>query len=167
MIHFSIGISLIILTLIIGGTQFFDKLDKIEGAEARLERTEKRAQEMSQFSQRLSETKKLTMKKGNDQRARLEGALGLREMGLNLQFTSSPEPDSVETRFFFSHKFTISGQTSFFDAFNLVNKLEQTPGFVVNYVCIRCQNIRIESPEQGKEPVQIRGLINVHNPEQV
>ena len=167
MVKFSIGISLIILTLFIAGNQYFENQNNIQNAENKLERTKQKIKEMSQFSQRLTTAKSLAMKRGNDQRARLESNLGLTEMGLALKFTSSPRPDSREAQFFYRHEFTISGQTRFFDAFNLVNTLEQTPGFVLNYVCIRCENINIETPEDGKEPLRIRGFLNVYNPEQV
>ena len=167
MVKFSIGVSLIILSLFIGGNQYFENENKIQNAENKLERTQQKIKEMSQFSQRLTKAKSLAMKRGNDQRARLESNLGLNEIGLELKFSSSPRPDSREAQFFYRHEFTISGQSSFFDAFKLVNTLEQKPGFILNYVCVRCENINVEAPEEGKDPLRIRGFLNVYNPEQV
>lgn len=167
MVKFSIGASLIILSLMIGLSQYFDNKAKIQGAETRLERTKQQVREMGQFSQRLEAAKKLAMPKGNDQRARLESSLGLAEMGLDLTFTSSPRPDSPDLQTIYRHEYQISGQATFFDAFNLLNTLENTPGFIVNYVCFKCKNINIQDPEEGKSPMAIRGFLNVYNPEKV
>lgn len=166
MVRFSIGVSLLILSLFIGVTQYFDNVDRIQGAEARFERTQQQVREMGQFSERLDAAKEMAMERGNDQRARLENTFNLREIGLQFQFTASPRPDAPESQFFYRHEFQISGQATFFDVFNLLNTMENTPGFIINYVCIRCDNLNVQAPEGGKEPVSIRGYLNVYNPEQ-
>lgn len=167
MVQFSIGISLIILSLFIGISQYLDNQDSLQGAQARLERTQQKVREMGQFSTRLERAKQLAIEAGQDQRARLENSLELQNMDLELRLTSSPRPDSPERQFFYRHEFQISGQTSFFDMIKLLNKLDNTRGFVVNYACIRCDNAGVEEAEKGKEPVIIRGILNVYNPEQV
>lgn len=167
MIQFSLGISLIILSLFIGISQYFDNEDKIQGAQNRFERTQQKVREMGQFSTRLERARKLALEAGQDQRARVEDRLELPEMGLELRFTSSPRPDSPDRQFFYRHEFQISGQATFFDMIKLLNTLENSKGFVVNYACIRCDNVAVDEPEEGKEPVTIRGYLNVYNPEQV
>ena len=167
MFRFAIGISLIILSLFIGLNQYFDNKSKIKGAENRFERTQKNVKEMGQFSQRLERAKTFAMKKGDDQPSRLESKFGLRDMGLELLFTSNPRPEAMNNQPFYKYEFHISGQASFFEAFNLLNTLEQTPGITLNYICVGCQNIRAEDVEEGREPVSIRGILNVYNPERM
>lgn len=166
MIRFSIGVSLLVLTAFIGINQYFDNTTKLEGAQSRLERTKQKVMEIRQFSSRLDKVKRYVMEKGQDQPARIEKLLDMQDKGLTFELTSSPRPDDMDTQAFYRHEFQITGQTTFFDLFTLINTLESTPGFVVNYVCFKCENMNL-TPEEGREPTRIRGFLNIYNPERV
>lgn len=167
MIKFSIGVSLLILSGFMGLNQYFDNVSKLAGAESRYTQSRQKVQEMEQFSTRMENVKRFVMPKGQDQRARIEKTLGLVESGLTFQFTSSPRPDDMENQAFYRYEFQITGPASFFELFSLLNVLESTPGFVVNQVCLKCANLNIEAPKANQKSAQIRGYLNVYNPEQV
>lgn len=162
MIKFSIGLSLFMISMIIGLSQYFENVDRHQKAEARYKSIQQQVKRQGQFAQRLERAQKRTLNIGEDQKARIQQALELTRTGLEFQFTSNVRPEKAENRGFYRHDFEITGQTSYFDLVTLLGKLAAKPGFIINSVCVRC-GFSVAT-EDNKQAIRIRGFIHVSNP---
>ena len=166
MIRFSLGLSLLVLSVFIGVVQYFENKEALFRAEDSLRRTQKQVAEMGQFNKRVEQVKRVVMIQGEDQKSKLERLLGLSETKLGFKFLSNVKPNDPANQFFYRHEFEVAGAATYFDIVKLINQMESTPGFIINSICFRC-NIPGVNPSGNMYTVRIRGYIYVYNPAQV
>lgn len=166
MIRFSLGLSLAILSIMIGAVQFFENQSALQTAEDSLRRTQRQVAEMGQFNQRVNQIKKSVLVQGEDQKSRIERQLGLSETQLSFKFLSNVRPNDPANQFFYRHEFEITGLATYFETIKLLNQMESGPGFILNHVCFRCSLPGLQEDE-NRYPIRIRGYIYVYNPAQV
>lgn len=166
MIRFAIGLSLAVLSIIIGFVQFFENETALLRAEESLTRTKRQVAEMGQYNARVNQIKKIVLIQGDDQKSKIERQLGLSDTGLNFKFLTNVKPNDPANQFFYRHEFEVTGMATYFETIKLLNQMESSPGFILTRVCFRCA-IPGLTEEDNKYPIRIQGYIYVYNPEQV
>lgn len=166
MIRFSLGLSLAILSIIIGAVQFFENRDALAKAQDSLQRTQRQVAEMGQFNKRIEHIKKVVLVQGEDQKSKIERQLGLSSTELSFKFLSNVKPNDPANQFFYRHEFEITGLSTYFETIKLLNQMESSPGFILTHVCFRC-NLPGMQEVENRYPIRIRGYIYVYNPAQV
>lgn len=165
MIRFAFGLALLTLAVIIGSFRFFENRDMVTKLTSQLVKAEATQMEARRLESRVSKTKELVLKRGQDQLSAIQRVLGLDKLrNLEFRFLSETNPTEQGTRYFYEHTFEISGMANFFDATQLIDRLEGTPGFTVNFICFKCT-----PPPAGREfkpdeyMLNLRGKVYVYN----
>ncbi len=164
MIKFPLGLSLLILSIIIGSFQFFEDKDALYKSQQMFKHMQSQIDEMKHLEKRKAKIDNLVMRTGDDQKANIERTLELGGTSLSFRFSSNIKPDAPANRFFYIHEFNIRGNASYFETIKLMQKMENTPGFIITHICFKC-GLSGVAKEEGKYPILIRGLIYVSNPD--
>lgn len=167
MMRFSIGLALAAFAIIVGSYQYFENQDQIVRQEKRLVDLERQRIEIQQFESRLDRLSQRILERGDDQRSVMERALGLQDTDLTFNYTSQGNPDRSVNPHFYRHEFQLTGPITYFDGMRIINRLDNLPGAVINYVCFDCAGVnrRIEILED-EQVIMVRGYLYVYNGEE-
>lgn len=165
MIRFGIGLALLTLALIVGAFRFFENSDTIVRLEKQLDRAETTQQEARRLESRITKTKELLVKKGQDQLSAIRRSLELDKLlKLDFRFLSETSQAEQSARYFYQHTFEIEGPINFFDAAQLIDRIEATPGFTITQICFKCKTpLKGKTLNPDESMLTIRGNLYVYN----
>ena len=165
MIRFAFGLALLTLAVIIGSFRFFENRDTMARLERQLVKAEATQMEARRLESRISRTKELLVRKGQDQLSAVQRSLGLDKLrNVDFRFITETSATEQSNRYFYQHTYEIEGMVNFFDAAQLIDRVEATPGFTISYICFKCK-----TPPQGREykpdeyMLTLRGSLYVYN----
>lgn len=165
MIRFAFGLALLTLAVIIGSFRFFENRELVEKLNKQLVKAEATQLEARRLESRVMRTKELVLKRGQDQLSAVQRVLGLDKLrSLEFKFVSETSPTEQGNRYFYQHGFEIEGLVNFFDAAQLIDRIDSTPGFTLNFICFKCKALpegREAKPDEYM--LTLRGTIYVYN----
>jgi hypothetical protein len=161
MMRFTIGLAIIVFTLMIGGYQYFDNKGLIEAKERGLRETEQRLQEARDLQRRVKSIRKVSMLMGDDQKFTLERMLNIGAPGMELRFVGQPRY-AGGNRALFRHTFRITGPATFESSVTVLQTMAGLPGFAPYKYCYACSNTPKGTPEHLRM-VQIEGYLYVYD----
>jgi len=165
MIRFAFGLALLTLAVIIGSFRYFENRDSVARLNQQLQQAEATQLQARQLEAKITKTKELLVRKGQDQLSSIQRSLGLDKLNnLEFRFLSEISQADQNSRYFYRHSFEIEGMVNFFDAAQLIDRVEASPGFTISYVCFKCK-----TPPQGREfkpdeyMLNLKGYLYVYN----
>jgi hypothetical protein len=165
MIRFAFGLALLTLAVIIGSFRFFENRDMVEKLNKQLVKAEATQLEARRLEGRVTRTKEIVLKRGQDQLSAIQRALGLDKLrSLEFRFLSETNSAEQANRYFYQHGFEIEGLVNFFDAAQLIDRIDSTPGFTINFICFKCKAGPADRESKPDEyMLTLRGTIYVYN----
>lgn len=161
MMRFTIGLALLVFTLIIGLYQYYDNSSLIEAKQRGLRNVEERLNDALTLQERVKNIRNVTMLQGDDQKFPLERALNIGEPGMEFRFVGQPRY-AGSNRGLFRHTFRITGPATFEDTVKVLNTMAGIKGFAPYKYCIGCTAAPKGTPK-GFEMVQIEGYLYVYD----
>lgn len=162
MIRFTLGLALLIFTLIIGFYVYLDNKSIIAAKQAGLRDIENQLVEAQNLQERIRNIRNISMGMGSDQKFTLERQLDIGAPGMEFRFIGQPRYASG-SRALFRHTFRINGPATFTDSVNVLKKMAQIPGFAPYKYCFDCISAPKGTPER-LSMIQIEGYLYVYDP---
>jgi len=161
MIRFTLGVAIMIFSLIYGIYQFTSHRSiRLEREAALTEALEKR-NEGKDLQQRIREIRRLSMVNGDAQKFNLERVLEIGAPRLEWRFQGQPLVRG--NRALYRYSFRISGPSTAAEATALLQRMNGLPGFVPTRYCLNCNQ-----PPRGTDPglrmVMIEGFLYAYDP---
>lgn len=161
MIRFTLGLSLICLTFILGGYMWLQNRDLVQARQDGLYRLMQERDDAQDLQRRISSIKKLSLVRGDDQKLTLERMLDIGTPGMELRFIGQAQ-GSAE-RGLLRHTFRISGPATFGEAQSVLERMASLPGFTSYKFCYACARAPKGTP-QNRKMVDIEGYLYVYDP---
>ena len=161
MMRFTIGLAVMVFTLIIGGYQYFENNSLLEAKKTGLRDVQQRLEEALSLQQRVKNIRKVSMLMGDDQKFTLERLLNIGAPGMELRFVGQPRY-AGGNRALFRHTFRINGPATFEDSVKVLAQMATLPGFAPYKYCFACSNVPKGTPE-NLEMIQIEGYLYVYD----
>ncbi|MDD9911613.1 MAG: hypothetical protein OXR68_05450 [Alphaproteobacteria bacterium] len=162
MMRFTLGLALIVFTVIIGLYQYLENADLLAAKERGLLEVHERLDNAKNLQARVKNIRKVSMLMGDDQKFTLERLLDIGAPGMELRFVGQPRY-AGGNRALFRHTFRITGPATFANSTKVLEKMASLPGFAPYKYCLGCSNPPKGSPEHLKM-VQIEGYLYVYDP---
>lgn len=162
MIRFTIGLALLIFTIIIGSYMYMDNKNIIAAKKAGLRDIENQLAQARDLQKRIRNIRNISMEMGDDQKFTLERQLDIGAPGMELRFIGQPRYASG-SRALFRHTFRINGPATFADSVSVMKKMARIPGFAPYKYCFDCINAPKGTPE-NQSMIQIEGYLYVYDP---
>lgn len=164
MIRFTVGLVLLVFSVLIGFYQYDENVNRLRSEQSRLTRTQQQKVEAGQLQKRLAALKEKLMVRGDDQKSKIERTLNLSDTRLQFKFNSQGNPNDPSSKNFYRHEFELVGPSTYYKILETINQLENTPGVVIYSACVGCinppSNVKL-TPEEHM--VLIKGYIYVNN----
>lgn len=161
MMRFTIGLALIVFTLMIGGYQYMDNQSLIEAKQKGLRDVKGQLEDALALQSRIQNIRKVSMLMGDDQKFTLERMLDIGAPGLELRIIGQPRY-AGGNRALFRHTFRIAGPADFADGMAVLQKMSNLPGFAPYQYCFGCTNTPKGTPA-SQRMVQIEGYLYVYD----
>ena len=162
MMKFTLGIAILVFTLIVGSYEYMDNetliaakergLDEAEAKKERYKRIERRSQQISQFA----------IPRGEDKKNTIERLLEIGEPGLKFSFIGQASRETAHLGLI-RHTFKIEGPSTVEKALRVLSDVNQRPGYVVYDVCFDCSYNKKDLTE-GQHLVKIEGYLYAYDP---
>ncbi len=162
MMRFTLGLAIIVFTLIIGAYQYTQNGELLETKRHGLHEIESRLDDAILLQGRVKNVRKVSMTMGDDQKFTLERMLMIGAPGMELRFVGQPRY-AGGNRALFRHTFRISGPASFMDSVNVLKQMTTLKGFAPYKYCYACTKTPKDTPKNLKM-VQIEGYLYVYDP---
>lgn len=167
MMRFTVGLSILIFTIIVGAYQFFQNKQTVTQRERGFVSVQQKLRQNQQLVESMKLVRERAMERGSDQKFTIERLIGIGEPGLSFEFVGRPTTSgSVDDRTFYRHTYRITGVSDFNSALVALKKLTQTSGFTVNKFCMNCTRTPRNAPT-GFKTVQIEGYLYVYDPKSI
>jgi hypothetical protein len=161
MIRFTIGIALMIFSLLYGGYQFFSNRSAMRDLELALQESLDKRDQGKDLQERLRAVRRISLVNEDAQKFNLERVLDIGAPRLEWRFQGQPMIRG--NRAMYRYSFRISGPSSAEEVARLLAKMNTLPGFVPTRYCLNCSQ-----PPRGTDPnlrmVIIEGFLYAYDP---
>ncbi|MFZ2620120.1 MAG: hypothetical protein WAX89_04535 [Alphaproteobacteria bacterium] len=161
MMRFTLGLAIIVFTLIIGGYNYFENVKLLDAKQRGLDDVENQLREAQELQNRVQNIRKTSMLMGDDQKFTLERMLDIGAPGLEFRFVGQPRY-AGSNRALFRHTFRVTGPADFATSVGVLKKMATLPGFTPYQYCFGCVATPKGTPAQLKM-VQIEGYLYVYD----
>ena len=161
MIRFTLGLAIIVFTLIITVIQYLNNSELLFAKERGLAEVQMRLNDAKDLQTRVKNIRNISMPMGDDQKFTLERKLEIGAPGMELRFVGQPRY-AGGNRALFRHTFRITGPATFEDSVKALERMNKLPGFALYKYCFACSNTPKGTPDNLKM-VQIEGYLYVYN----
>jgi hypothetical protein len=162
MMRFTVGLGLLIITLIVGIYSYTDQLAQLDAKERGVAEALEKRDAGKNLQVRIRELRKSGLVAGEDQKFTIERLLNIGAPGLEWRFIGQPRP-FASNRALYRHTFRITGAASYAQLNEVVRRLATLPGFAPYRACFGCGLPPKDAPE-GAHSVQLEGYVYVYDP---
>lgn len=161
MIRFTIGVAILIFSLLYGAYQYTSNSSAQAEREAALAEALDKRDEGKDLQQRIREIRRISIVNGDAQKFNLERVLEIGAPRLEWRFQGQPLVRG--NRALFRYTFRISGPSTAAEASAVLQRMNALPGFVPTRYCLNCSQ-----PPRGTDPglrmVLIEGFLYAYDP---
>lgn len=162
MIRFSIGMAILVFTAILGIYRFSDLSGRYHDQTLALEEAEAKRTEGKDLSERIRLIRRLSVTTTDAQKFNIERMLDIGNPGMEWRFVGQPLVRGVN-RSLYRYTFRISGPTTYAESQDLLQRMNQLPGFVPYRYCYACTQNPRGAPDNLRT-VQIEGYLYAYDP---
>ena len=163
MMKFTIGLALLIFTIIVGSYEYADNEDLMRAKERGLEEMQAKKERYLRIEQRSKQISEFSIPRGEDKKNTLEKMLEIGEPHFKFSFIGQARRDTAHLGII-RHTFRIEGPATFEDTLTLLEKLRDKPGFVVTRTCFNCKYNKSQKIETGQYITTIEGYLYAYDP---
>lgn len=162
MMKFTLGIAIIAFTLIVSSYQYFENIDMIEVKTRSLEQAREKKETYLRIEKQAGNLVNISLPRGEDKKNKIERLLQIGEPKLTFEFIGQGQNvQSVDA--LYRHNFRIEGPSDFNTFMDVLKRINETPGFIINKVCQGCSKSK-KGSAPGEHMTTIEGQLYVYDP---
>lgn len=162
MMKFTLGIAILVFTLIVGSYEYMDNETLIAAKQRGLKEAEAKRDRYNRIERRSKQVSQFAIPRGEDKKNTIERLLNIGEPGLKFSFIGQARRETAHLGII-RHTFKISGPATFAEASKVIADLHERPGFVVYRTCFDCGFSKKELAE-NQHIVNIEGYLYAYDP---
>lgn len=162
MLRFTLGLGLLLITLIFGIYGYTEKTSQLEAKERGVADALEKRDAGKNLQERIRELRKVGMIAGEDQKFTIERLLNIGSPGLEWRFIGQPRL-FAGNKSLYRHTYRISGPATYQQAQEVARRLATLPGFAPYRFCYAC-GITPKNAAPGIHMVQMEGYLYVYDP---
>ena len=161
MMKFTLGIAILVFTLIVGSYEYMDNEALIIAKERGLEDAKAKRDRYNRIERRSKQVSQFAIPRGEDKKNTIERLLEIGEPGLKFGFIGQARRETAHLGII-RHTFKISGPATFSQATKVITKLHEHPGFIIYKTCFDCGFSKKEL-EENHHNVNIEGYLYAYD----
>lgn len=162
MMKFTLGIAILVFTLIVGSYEYFDNEELISAKQRGLAEAKAKQQRFERIENRSKQISNFAIPRGEDKKNTIERQLGIGEPGLKFSFIGQARRETAHLGII-RHTFKIEGPATFAQAIKVLNDLHDRPGYVIYDTCFNCSFAKRDLP-QNQHLIKIEGYLYAYDP---
>lgn len=163
MIRFAAGLAIIVFTAILGIYKYLDIRGDYDSRQSALYDALDKRDQGKNLQQRIREIRRISALNNDAKKLDVERLLNIGAPGLEWRVVGQPLTRG-SNKALYRYTYRIAGPSTFTDSQNLMERMNQLPGFVIYRFCFACTE-----PPRGTSPnlsmVQIEGYLYAYDPD--